>query len=131
ELSPIYLSYIHYMQNANGTFRNFLSFSRVYMDELGSEDSFGRTIWALGYLLGSAPNDAYYQTGRLMFFNAAPNFESLKSIRSIANTMMGICYYLRSAPSDDSMTERLRNMALILVKHYEENQSSGWRWFES
>ena len=111
ELSPIYLSYIHYMQNPNGTFRNFLSFSRNYLDEVGSEDSFGRTIWALGYLLGNAPNDAYYQTGRLVFFNAAPNFEKLKSIRSIANTMIGISYYLKCNPSDDAMTERLRNLA--------------------
>jgi len=131
ELSPIYLSYIHYLQNADGTFRNFLSFSRKYLDEVGSEDSFGRTIWALGYLLYKAPNDAYYQTGRLIFFNALPNFENLKSIRGIANTMIGICFYLKNNPSDDSMTERLRNMANILVNHYNENHSSGWQWFES
>ena len=131
ELSPVYLSYIHYMQNANGTFRNFLSFSRNYLDEVGSEDSFGRTIWALGYLLGNAPNDAYYQTGKLLFFNAAPNFEKITSIRSIANTMIGISYYLKSNPSDDSMTERLRNMAFSLTKHYRENETSDWKWFES
>lgn len=131
ELSPIYLSYIHYLQNADGTFRNFLSFSRNFLDEVGSEDSFGRTIWALGYLLGNAPNDAYYQTGRLVFFNAAPNFEKLSSIRGIANTMIGMSYYLESNPSDDSMTERLRNMAFTLVKHYKENESEEWKWFES
>ncbi len=131
ELSPIYLSYIHYMQNVNGTFRNFLSFNRNFLDETGSEDSFGRTIWALGYLLGNAPNDAYYQTGKLVFFNAAPNFEKLKSIRGIANTMIGISYYLKSNPSDDSMTERLRNLANVLIKHYKENQASDWNWFES
>ena len=131
QLSPIYLSYIHYMQNANGTFRNFLSFSRNYLDEVGSEDSFGRTIWALGYLLGNAPNDAYLQTGRLMFFNAAPNFEKLKSIRGIANSMIGVSHYLKSNPSDDAMTERLRNMALKLVKHYKENETTDWKWFES
>ena len=131
ELSPIYLSYIHYMQNANGTFRNFLSFSRNYLDEVGSEDSFGRTIWALGYLLGNAPNDAYYQTGKLLFFNASPNFENLKSIRGIANTMIGICYYLKSNPSDDTMTERLRNLANILIIHYYENETPDWKWFES
>ncbi len=131
ELSPVYLSYIHYMQNRDGTFRNFLSFSRNYLDEVGSEDSFGRTIWALGYLLGNAPNDAYYQTGRLLFFNAAPNFEKLKSIRSIANTMIGISYYLKANPADDEMTERLRNMAHNLIKHYEENESDEWKWFES
>ncbi len=131
ELSPIYLSYIHYMQNSDGTFRNFLSFNRNFLDEIGSEDSFGRTIWALGYLLANAPNDAYYQTGKLMFFYAAPNFEKLKSIRGIANTMIGISYYLKSNPSDDSMTERLRNLANGLIKHYNENQAPGWDWFES
>ncbi|WP_291861165.1 glycosyltransferase family 4 protein [Marinilabilia sp.] len=131
ELSPVYLSYIHYMQNKDGTFRNFLSFSRNYLDEVGSEDSFGRTIWALGYLLGNAPNDAYYQTGRLVFFNAAPHFEKLKSIRSIANSMIGICYYLKANPGDDAMTERLRNMAHKLINQFEENQSPDWQWFES
>ncbi len=130
ELSAIFLSYIHYMQNANGTFRNFLSFSRNFLDEVGSEDSFGRTIWALGYLLGNAPNDAYYQTGKSIFFNASPNFEKLKSIRGIANTMIGISYYLKSNPSDDSMTERLRNMALSLISHYKQNETSEWKWFE-
>ncbi|MDP2422730.1 MAG: glycosyltransferase family 4 protein, partial [Bacteroidales bacterium] len=130
ELSPIYLSYIHYMQNKDGTFRNFLSFNRNFLDEMGSEDSFGRTIWALGYLLGNAPNDAYYQTGKLVFFDASPNFEKLQSIRGIANSMIGISYYLRSNPFDDSMTERLRNLAYKLIKHYEENSSPDWKWFE-
>lgn len=131
ELSPIYLSYIHYMQNHDGSFRNFLSFNRSYLDEKGSEDSFGRTIWALGYLLGNAPNDAYYQTGKLMFFNASPNFEKLTSIRGIANTMIGISHYLKVNQWDDSMTERLRNMANVLIKNYNDNSISGWKWFES
>jgi glycosyltransferase involved in cell wall biosynthesis len=131
ELSPIYLSYIHYMQNPDGTFRNFLSFNRSFLDEVGSEDSFGRTIWSLGYLLGNAPNDAYYQTGKMVFFNAAPNFEKLQSIRSIANTMIGISLYLKSNLSDDIMTERLRNLTGKLVNHYHENKSADWIWFES
>ena len=130
-LAPIYLSYIHYMQNKDGTFRNFLSFNRNFLDEVGSEDSFGRTIWALGYLLFYPPNDAYYQTGKLIFFNAAPNFEKLQSIRSIAYSMLGISYYLRSNPTDESMKERLSGLADKLIRHYKENSSSGWKWFES
>lgn len=131
ELSPIYMSYIHYMQNKDGMFRNFLSFSRNFLDEVGSEDSFGRTIWALGYLLGNAPNDAYYQMGKLVFFNAAPNFENLKSIRSIGNTMIGISYYLRSNPSDDGMMERLRKLAYVLIRNLNDNRTEEWNWFES
>ncbi|RYC53478.1 glycosyltransferase family 4 protein [Flagellimonas olearia] len=131
EFMPVYLSYIHYMQNKDGTFRNFLSFNRNFLDEKGSEDSFGRTIWALGYLLGNAPNDAYYQTGKLVFFDAVPNFDSIKSIRGIANTMIGISYYLRTNASDDAMKGTLHKLANILVSHYHQNHTENWEWFES
>jgi glycosyltransferase involved in cell wall biosynthesis len=130
DLLPIYLSYIHYMQNENGTFRNFLSFRRDFLDEQGSEDSFGRTIWALGYLLGNAPNDAYFQSGKEIFFAAAPNFEKLQSIRSIANTIIGICYYLNINPNDEGMTETLRRLTGKLVTQYTERRSGNWHWFE-
>jgi glycosyltransferase involved in cell wall biosynthesis len=130
DLAPIYLSYIHYMQNEDGTFRNFLSFSRQFLDEIGSEDSFGRTIWALGYLLSNPPNDAYYQVGKLIFFNASPNFEKLRSIRAIANTIMGISYYLGSNPSDDAMIEKLRDLTGKLIREYKAASSGDWKWFE-
>lgn len=131
EFMPIYLSYIHYMQNKDGTFRNFLSFNRNFLDEVGSEDSFGRTIWALGYLMGNAPSDAYYQTGKLVFFDAAPNFEKLTSIRGIANTIIGICYYLKTNSSDEFMKTALRKLTDTLVSHYDQNHAVNWNWFES
>jgi len=130
ELLPIYLSYIHYMQNKDGTFRNFLSFKRDYLDEVGSEDSFGRTIWALGYLLCNSPNDAYYQSGKMIFFDAAKNFDKLKSLRGTANTIIGICYYLRTNKSDDSMTEILRKMVYKIIDHYDNESDPDWKWFE-
>ncbi len=34
KLSPIYLSYIDYMQNPDGTFKNILSFKRNFLDEV-------------------------------------------------------------------------------------------------
>jgi len=131
KLAPIYLSYINYMQNKDGTFRNFLSFNRNFLDEVGSEDSFGRTIWALGYLVNNAPNDSYCQAGSLIFSDASGNFEKLQSIRGIANTMVGISYYLRSNPSDDSMIRILKNLTYRLIKHYDENKTPDWNWFES
>lgn len=130
ELCPIYLSYIHYMQNEDGTFRNFLSFNRNFLDEVGTEDSFARAIWALGYMLANAPNDSYYQIGRMIFFNAHPNFEKLKSIRSIAYTIMGVSYYLRSNPSDDGVIEQLKKMTNVLTLHFENNSDENWTWFE-
>lgn len=130
ELLPIYLSYIHYMQKEEGTFRNFLSFRREYLDEVGSEDSYGRTVWSLGYLLGNPPNDAYYQTGKLILFEVLPYCNKLQSLRGIANTIIGICYYLRSNRDDESMTEQLRELTYKIINQYFDNRSDDWRWFE-
>lgn len=131
KLIPVYLSYIHYMQNDDGNFRNFLSFSRQYLDEVGSEDSFGRTIWAVGYLLNYPPNNSYRQIGQLIFDKAKPHFDNLQSIRSIANTIIGITYYLRSNMGDDAMIEKLRELTYKLIDHYNINNHDGWHWYEA
>ncbi|GAA4445194.1 glycosyltransferase family 4 protein [Ravibacter arvi] len=130
QLSPTYLSYINYMQREDGAFRNFLSFNRSFLDEVGSEDAFGRAIWSLGYLLGNAPNDAYYQTGREIFFDAVPNFHLLRSMRGIANTVIGICYYLKSNPMDEEMIRALRDLSDKLVAEFEQHKGPDWAWFE-
>lgn len=130
ELCPVYLSYIDYMQNKDGTFKNFLSFNRNFMDEVGSEDSFGRTMWALGYMLANPPNDSYYQSSRLIFLNALPAIEKLESVRSIAATIIGIVYYLKSNPADDGMLEILKKQTDKLVEGYENNSTPDWLWFE-
>lgn len=131
ELCPVYLSYIHFMQNKDGTFRNFLSFNRNFLDEVGSDDSFGRTMWALGYMLAYAPNDSYYQSANLIFKAALGAIPNLKSPRSIAATIIGICYYLKSKPSDDGMLEILKKQVDILVSLYNQSSSPDWPWFEA
>jgi len=130
ELMTAYLSFVHYMQNEDGSFHNFLSFNRNFLDEVGSEDSFGRTIWALGYLLAYSPMDAYYQTAKLIFSDAAPNFGKIQSIRGIAYTIIGICHYLKVHTSDDGMKRSLRTLTDTLVSHYDQNQTEDWKWFE-
>ena len=131
KLVPTYLSFILYMQNEDGNFRNFLSFSREYLDEVGSEDSFGRTIWALVFLLNYPPNNSYCQIGQLIFDKAKPHFDNLQSIRSIANTIIGISYYLRNNMSDDAMIEKLRELTYKLVDHYNINNHDDWHWYEA
>ena len=129
-LIPIYFSYIHYMLNVNGTFRNFMSFDRRFLDEEGSEDSFGRTIWALGYLIRYSPNDAYFQLASEIFKKVICNFERLNSVRGIANTLIGICHYLHRFQSDEEMINLMQRMSSILVERYNNNSTKDWHWFE-
>lgn len=128
-LMPVYLSFIHYMQRENGNFRNFLSFSRQYLDEYGSEDSFGRTIWALGYLLRFPPNDSFRQIGREIFFKSVQHFEQIETIRGAANTIIGICYYMKEN-QDEGMVKSMNRLVSIITTSYKKNKSDDWKWFE-
>lgn len=131
EYIPVYLGYIHYAQNPDGTFRNFMGFNRNFLDDVGSEDAFGRAVWALGYAMAHAPMDAYYQVARQLFFKAMPQFENLKSIRSIANTIIGLYHYLQDNPSDEGMLELMRKLATRLHAEYQIHRTDGWHWYES
>ncbi len=127
---PTYFAYIHYAQRPDGSFRNFMSFDRRFLDETGSEDAFGRAIWAIGYATAHAPKDAYLQIARNIFFKAVPQFEKLTSIRGIANTILGIYHYLKSNPSDDGMMELLQQLAMQLFLAYQQHRADDWHWYE-
>ena len=130
ELLPIYLSYIHYMQTDDGNFRNFLSFNRMYLDEVGSEDSFGRTIWALGYLIGAAASNSYREFAMEIFVKSFPHFKALTHLRGMANTIIGIASYLQVVPGDDGMVNEMIRLTQPLIDAYEHHQSEEWQWFE-
>lgn len=130
KLMPIYLSFIQYMQTNDGNFRNFLSFNRNYLDEVGSEDSFGRTIWSLGYLISSAPNNSYREFGREIFSHSISHFKNLKYLRGMANTIIGLSYYLCAHPGDEILVKEINQLANSLKDSYKINKDGDWHWFE-
>jgi glycosyltransferase involved in cell wall biosynthesis len=130
ELMPVYMSYIHYMQREDGWFRNFLHFNRSFLDETGSEDAFGRAIWAICCLIHNAPNNSYREFAHEMFHRSAPVFKLLTHLRGIANTVTGISYYIKSYPSDEGMINSLHELTERLMNALEVNSTDRWIWFE-
>lgn len=130
ELLPIYLSYIHYMQTDDGNFRNFLSFDRRYLDDVGSEDSFGRTIWSLGYLIGCAASNSYREFAMELFHRSYPHFKALRYLRGMANTIIGIALYLKVYPTDEGMMNEMIRLTQPLLDAYEKTRADDWEWFE-
>lgn len=126
-----YLSYIYYHQREDGLFHNFMDFQNRFLDEVGSEDSFGRTIWALGVLLREMQLTSYYQLGYEIFFRALPNFNLLRSNRAIAYTVLGIAEYLHHQSNDEVMIELMRTLVGKLIREYEASSDENWQWFES
>lgn len=130
KLLTVYVSFIHYMQRPDGQFRNFLAFNRDFVDDIGSEDAFGRTVWSLGLLIRHAPNSAYREMGIEIFHAAVPNFRNLRYLRGIANTIVGISCYLASFPTDEPMLELLAELSAKLTRAYRDQRGPDWKWFE-
>lgn len=130
ERLPVYLSYINYMQRKDGLFRNLLNFRKEFLEHIGSEDAFGRTIWGLGVLIQHAPNSAYREAALEVFYRAVPHFTSLQHLRGIGNTIIGICHYLSIFPTDESLMKCLATLSQKLVNAYQQHTDKTWKWFE-
>ena len=124
------MSYIHYMQNEDGSFRNMMDFKRNFLDEKGSEDAFGRTIWALGYQIHLLTGHSFVSLAEKIFIKSIPRITELKSARGIANTIIGLSHYVLRYPEDKVMADKLKKMADKLVQRYNETKDDNWIWFE-
>lgn len=131
-LTMKYLSFLQYAQTDDGRFRNFMTYDRVLDAEPGSEDCFGRAIWALGSAITLAPDQG---TRRLAEQMLARSIEAHPDIglRGAANAILGLTSYLRSEP-DGAIAQpvrvRLERLVGSLLAAYRENASDDWPWFE-
>jgi hypothetical protein len=57
-LASNYLAFLQHAQLDDGRFHNFMAYDRSWIDEVGTHDSCGRAIWALGYGIANAPSEA-------------------------------------------------------------------------
>jgi hypothetical protein len=118
------------MQKDDGFFHNDMSFDKRFLDEVGSEDAFGRTIWAMGYLIRLAPNDSHFQFAKDIFFKSFPHFENIESIRAIANIMIGLCNFLKRYPDNERVMHVLHVLTSKLTNQYKVEADATWKWFE-
>ncbi|CAN5513815.1 glycosyltransferase family 4 protein [soil metagenome] len=128
-LADVYLSFIHFMQERNGWFHNFLSFERKIIDEECSEDAYGRTLWALGLLLSSQSFSNLHQPAEEIFIRAMHHATGLKHIRGMANTILGLQHFLEKNPFHAEAHELLHLLTDKLVAEYKSNRTDSWHWF--
>jgi glycosyltransferase involved in cell wall biosynthesis len=129
-LIPNYLGYLYYMQRPDGLFKNFLSYDRRFLDEVGTEDAFGRTIWALGYALAYPPEQASTLLVREMFDRAFQNIAPLKAPRAQAYCILGLSHYLEAHPNEEHIRTTIQQLTDHLVRLYHCCTDENWQWFE-
>ena len=131
-------------------FRNFMSFDRRWLEDRGSEDSHGRTLWCLGECARSDASPLRRRWAAALFIEALPVVEEFRSPRAWAFALLGLDAYCSVAASDFSSTERdgrarpapaypqsplaerLRHLlAERLFALLSQVESKDWVWFEN
>jgi glycosyltransferase involved in cell wall biosynthesis len=130
-LSRRYLAFLWLaFHDTTGRFRNFLSYDREWQEEVGSEDSHGRALWALGTVLGNSEDAGLRGAAGRLFEVAAPTTLRFTSPRAWAFSILGMQAYLDRFPGDRSVQGSRNILANRLLDIYEKTHSATWQWFE-
>jgi glycosyltransferase involved in cell wall biosynthesis len=131
QLASRYLAFLWNAFNpATSRFRNFMAYDRQWLEEIGSEDSHARALWALGTVLGRSQSHGWKGMAARLFHQAIVAAWDFQYPRAWAFTLIGIHEYLRHFLGDRS-AQRLRDeLAERLLASYHANSAPGWPWFE-
>nr|QIQ10557.1 D-inositol-3-phosphate glycosyltransferase [uncultured bacterium] len=131
KLITVYLNFIDFCQMHDGSFLNYVDKERKFTSQnykSNLEDSNGRAIWALGYLISqkeNLPEELSVRTEKILQ-KSILYISRIKSPRAIAFIIKGLYYQksIRNIPV-------IKKLANQLVKLYrKEAKDSNWQWFE-
>ena len=111
-------------------FRNFMSYDRRWLEAQGSEDSHGRTLWALGECARSDANPSRRRWAAALFKTAFPAAEHFRSPRAWAFTLLGLDAYCAVVMGDLTANRMRELFADRLVSAFQATETKDWRWFE-
>jgi glycosyltransferase involved in cell wall biosynthesis len=130
-----YLSFIKLCQQPSGNFLNYVDQDHNFTaqnQEVNLEDSNGRALWALGYVvsLKQILPDTIVTDAISIFQRAMLNLKSTKSPRAMAFAIKGLFYFQKTEKSAifQSIVEVFANR---LMELYKKESTSIWKWYES
>ncbi|HWS66645.1 MAG TPA: hypothetical protein VN325_28120, partial [Steroidobacteraceae bacterium] len=113
-----------------GRFRNFMSFDRRWLEDIGSEDSHGRTVWALGECARRDANPSRRRWAASLFAAALPAVQCFQSPRAWAFTLLGLNSYCVAVAGESTASEVRRMLAEKLMSMLSSVETKDWVWFE-
>jgi glycosyltransferase involved in cell wall biosynthesis len=131
----IYYNFIKFCLQPKGNFLNYVDEGKEFTEQNSTtnlEDSNGRAIWALGYLIsiGSLLPEALENDANLTLKKALLNTRQIHSSRAMAFIIKGIYYSNCKIKTIDNVM-LIKELANRLVQMYRHEATAKWCWFES
>jgi len=123
-----YLNFLKNAQEEEGHFRNNY-FNENEITDSHSEDSFGRAMWALGYVVNQSKNPNFVEQAKVLFNKSLNKIDHFGSLRANAYTLIGLCNYY-NCDKNENILKKINTIADYVVERYEKESSLSWDWFE-
>ncbi len=130
-LATTYAAFLNYaFDPQKNRFRNFMSFDRQWLEDVGSDDSQGRTLWVLGACVRhSLRHDLQFWASQL-FDQALPGLLEATSPRTWAFSLIGICNYLQRLAGARPASQARDVLTQRLIDRFDATATDDWQWFE-
>ena len=131
KLAIVYLSYLDHAQTESGHFHNFMSYDRKFLDDKGSDDTFGRAIYGLGHVCACSDLPQNLRNHALEIIRKSrPVMDDIHAPRAKAYTMCGLYEILDKEIDKSTFLPMFIRYADSLVSLYDNNMQEDWKWFE-
>lgn len=129
-LSARYLAFLaHALDGSSRRFRNFLSYDRRWIEEMGSEDAHGRALWALGAVTARPVAPPRRALATQLFDDALGPTLGFTSPRAWAYTLLGLDERLRAGTAPHAAVIRTELAARLLAR-FRAEATPEWPWLE-
>lgn len=127
-LASTYLAFLYAAQLEDGRFHNFMSYERAWLDDVGTQDSFGRALWSLGFGMRYAPTQAWRRLCRSLFDRGLGAIDTFEFVHPRAYTIVGLSHAYETV-RDTPYAAAIRYLADSLLRSYDAERSPDWEWF--
>jgi hypothetical protein len=137
------LAHVERCRREDGRFHNLMAEDGSFLDEVGSQESFGRTVWAAGVGACCAPLVDWRERSEKLLAGALPLLHELQDLRPKAYAVLGLAAALRpqvAAPGrvlaslppelEARVRTELISLAHQLHRHLERAAEPEWEWWE-
>lgn len=130
----IYFDFIKYCLQPEGYFLNYVDEQGIFTPQnnfTNLEDSNGRAVWALGYLIsmGDLLPKELLKKAEISMQKALSNIDNIHSTRAMGFVIKGL-YYFNTKRHHIESTLLITKLANRLVQMYRHESEANWSWFE-
>lgn len=127
-----YLAFVVNALNGDGRFRNFMSYDRQWLEDVGSDDSHCRAMWSLGMATRIGPTQRVRELSAMIFERGLAACERFDWVHPMAYTLIALDERLGADSgyegADHAESARQEIGARFFLR-YQANAGDDWPWW--